>query len=252
LKNLRHLRLSFGATFLWLAVAANTAIGQALTTVNFDSGGQMVYDQNLITPTLLTAGPTGDGNGAVIQLGYYSAATISNNFAGTWIPLTGQTSPNTAIVTGSTEMYNQTSIGDTTMNVGLSGNGVFAIGVNFRPGDPTAGNNLPTSTTIPLAIRFYNGTSIASSTFYNVVSDDGWLWRTPSNPPTNPVIPISLDDQNPDLEWLSIAQGQSANTAFHTTISLAAVPEPATVGVGILCAASLFGSALLRRARRKP
>jgi hypothetical protein len=220
-----------------------TASVQALradsTQVNFDSGlsgVHLVADQN---GTALPGGGLPDGNGAVLQLGYYSAATTANNFAGTWIPLSGQGSNNTAVVPGSTELYNQTSVGDVFANG--PGNGQFAITLLFDLTNPLSSHDLPSSA-VPLSIRFYNGTSIANSSFYNVVSDDVWTWKTPAIPAN--VVNISLDDTG--LEWLSIAQGGLAGTAFRTTIPTA-IPEPSTL------ACLLFGGAgtLALGARRR-
>ena len=216
------------------------------TTVSFDSGSHMIYDQNTAAMNPLSGGTALNGNGDVLQLGYYDGATTANNFAGNWVPLSGEGSLNTAVVpnqgsptplpTG--ETYNQTSIGDVTANG--AGNGTFAISLDFVVGNALSGNSLPPSTTIPLALRFYNGTSIATSTSYNVVSDDLWLWKTPNTPPVN--VTISLED--PNLDWLSVDLGEGANTPFHTTIP---VPEPTTVAAAAVCAVSLIISALRRR-----
>jgi hypothetical protein len=122
------------------------------TTVSFDSGGLQVFDQNTGAMNPLTGGTTADGNGTVLQLGYYDAATTANNFLGNWVPLSGETSLNTAVIpnTGippqnpSGEHYNQTSIGD--MNASGAGNGTFAISLDFVAGNATSGNSLPSST----------------------------------------------------------------------------------------------------------
>lgn len=192
---------------------------QDTTTVSFDSGTQTVYNENTGATIALTGGTTADGNGAVLQLGYFDGATAANNFLGNWVPLTGETSLNTA--------YNTTSIGD--LNANGAGDGTFALSLNFVLGSATTGNSLPASNTVPLSIRFYNGTTLAGSTFYNIVSDDLWLWKIPTTPAANVV--LSLDDLG--LEWYSIFLGGAANTAFHTTIL---IPEPSTValiGLGI-------------------
>lgn len=216
------------------------------TTVSFDSGTQLVFDQNTATSNPLTAGLSGNGDGAVLQLGYYDAATLLNNFGGNWIPLSGATSPNTAVIPGGApvnptgETYNQTSIGDLVANGASSGQ--FALSLNFVSGNATSGNSLPSSPTVPLALRFYNAPTIGGSTFYNVVSDDLWVWKTPTTPPAS--ITISLNDLG--LEWQSVAIGQSANTAFHTTIPTA-VPEVSTVACAFLCAGGLGLHAYRRR-----
>ena len=226
---------------LCLLLTAYVALGQTnTTTVSFISGDHSILDQN---NNPLTAGPVGDGNGAVLQLGYYSGGSTTNNFLGTWVALSGETSLNTAIIAGSAppEQYNQTSIGD--LSVNFADTATFALQLSFRQGDPTSGNSLPASTTIPLALRFYNDTTIASSTHYNVVSDDDWLWKSPSFPPNT--INISLNDVG--LEWLSTAMGQSVANEFHTSIPLAAVPETSTV----VCAAFVAVGLALHASRRR-
>jgi hypothetical protein len=220
------------------------------TTVSFDSGSQFVYDQNTAATNKLTGGTSANGNGTVLQLGYYNAATVANNFQGTWVPLSGEMSLNTAVIPGgatvnpSGETYNQTTIGD--LNFNGAADGQFALSLNFVLGNATSGNSLPASSNVPLALRFYNGTTTANSTFYNVVSDDQWLWKQPVVPPST--VTISLSDSG--LEWLSTYLGQSINTKFHTTISLAAVPEVSTVTCALLCGVALGLHAIRRRRAR--
>ncbi|HJT80857.1 MAG TPA: hypothetical protein VJ719_06650, partial [Chthoniobacterales bacterium] len=210
-------------------------------------GTKAVYDENVALMVPLSGGTPLNGDGTVLELGYFSTATVANNFAGSWVALSGESSLNTAVIPGGLpanptgETYNQTSIGDLTAN-GAS-NATFAISLNFVLGNPTSGNSMPANTTTPLALRFYNNTTIASSTYYNVVSDDLWLWKTPTQVGSN--VTVSLDDVN--LEWLSIFEGQNANTAFHTTIPLAAVPEPGSIAAAILAGATVLLGALRRR-----
>jgi hypothetical protein len=132
------------------------------------------------------------------------------------------------------------------MTLNGGGDGSFFLSLNFVAGNATSGNSFPSSASVPLALRFYNGTTVANSTFYNVVSDDLWLWKSPITPPSN--VTISLDDTG--LEWLSVFLGQNANTAFHTTISIAAVPEVSTVTCALLCVGGL-GLHAIRRRRAK-
>ncbi len=231
--------LRFCLTALFCLSSA-AVYGQS-TNVSFDSGSQTVFNQDTSDTTLLTGGTTADGDGAVIQLGYFSGATADNWFTGTWTPIAGQGSANTETVSGSfpTITYQQISIGD--LNANGAGDGTFALSLTFTAGSMTSGNNLPGSTSIPLAIRFYNGTSIATSTHYNTVSSNGWLWKTPDVVPAT--VTMSLDDS---LAWESIESfAQPFNTAFNTTIL---IPEPSTyalVGLG------LAGMAFLRRRSKK-
>ena len=206
--------------------------------ISFNSGSVNVYNSN--GSTLLSGGSTADGNGAVLELGYYSSGTTLNPFAGTFVALTGAESSNTATVPGSSELMNQTSIGDN--NINGAGDGTFAIGVSFVVGS-NSGFNLP-SAGVPLVIKFFNNTTVAGSTFYNVVANtSNWLWATPGTSPNEPVINMSLDDAG--LSWYSVAvAGQAGTTAFDTTVAL--IPEPtsmALLGAGML----MMGSMVRRR-----
>jgi hypothetical protein len=231
---------------IFLAASCTPAYAQNQTTVNMDSGGLFLFNEGA---TKLTGGTTLDGDGAVIQLGYYNAATASNNFAGNWVALTGEMSLNTKTIPSSndSEPFNKTSIGDLTSQGGVVGE-FWLPALTFVQGSANSGNNLPASSTIPLAIRFYNNTTIATSTFYNVVSDDAWLWQTPVAPQSDTGVNISLSQGG--LEWLSTAMGQPTTNEFHTSIGLQAVPEPTTVAAGTLCAASLIYGALRGRRRK--
>jgi hypothetical protein len=199
------------------------------TTVSFDSGSQTMFNQASIA---LSGGTINDGDGDVLQLGYYTGA----NFTGNWVPLSGETSLNTAIIAGSSpaEPYNKTSIGD--LNSNGAGNGTFAMSLDFVAGSATSGNSLPSNGT-QLALRFYNGTTLASSTFYNAVTDPLWTWKTPATPPA--VVTMSFDDAG--LVW----QG-GVNSAFHTTISFSQVPEPSVIA-SLLVGAAILGSRAIRR-----
>jgi hypothetical protein len=191
---------------LCLALSASALLAD-ITTVNFDSGGFTL--KNFDNVTLLTGGTAADGNGAVLQLGYFTGIP----FTSTWVPLTGSGGANSA--------FSTTSIGDTTANG--AGDGSFAMNLSFTLGSATSGVSLPANLT-QLAIRFFNNTTIAGSTFYNTVTDATWLWKTPATPPAS--VDISLADAG--LIW----EG-GVNSAFHTTI---AIPEPsvlALVGLGL-------------------
>src|SRR5947207_2446042 len=90
-----------------VAAFAFTVRAQVQETVNLDSGSQTVFDQG---NTALTGGTASDGNGAVLQLGYFTTSTPS--FSGTFVPLTGEGSLNTETIPGSSpsEGFNKTSI----------------------------------------------------------------------------------------------------------------------------------------------
>lgn len=147
---------------------------------------------------LLTRGTDNADDGAILQLGYYTMATTLNPFAGAWVPLTGEGSGNSFYST----------VGDKAML-----DGRFAIGLSFFDTNV----NIPNGGT-PLAIRFYNSTSISSSTYFNTVSNTtgAWNWITPVDP--RPSMTISLS--NPGIVW-----EEGSASAFRTTIP---IPEPSS------------------------
>lgn len=235
----KHRKIAFLG--LCLSAALFTQLRADQTTVSFDSGTQTIFDNPALhgnTDVALSGGTSADGNGTVLQLGYFSGP----NFTGTFTALSGEGSANMGIIPGSVpaETYNKTSIGD--LNVNGAGNGTFALSLDFVLGDPLTGNNLPANGT-QLAIRFYNGTTMANSSFFNTVTDSLWVWKTPATPPAS--VTLSLDDAN--LVWESIARvGQAGSTAFHTTIP---IPEPSTM-VSMLTGAGMLGLIVIRRRRR--
>ena len=66
------------------------------------------------------------------------------------------------------------------------------MGLTFSTANGSVtGNNLPTAGT-PLALRFYNGTTLSNSTAYNAVSDAIWAWNAPATPDS--VVTMTFDD----------------------------------------------------------
>lgn len=181
------------------------------------------------TGAVLSAGTSANGDGMAVQIGYYSTATVGNNFSGTWIPLTGQNSVNSA--------YLSASIGDEGTAGGIP-DGEFYSGdqLELIEGSATRGN-FPSSTTIPLSLRFYNAALVSNATRYNTVSDDLWLWKTPgSSSPLATQVIMTLADLG--LEW----EG-GAGSEFKTTL---VIPEPTSAFLLALGAVGLLG----RRRRR--
>lgn len=211
-----------------LAGCLSSVASSAVITVNFDSG-DFVVETDLGNP--LSAGNTSlDGDGFVLQLGYYTGATTGNNFLGNWVSLTGEGSANTGNITGTGLNFNQTTIGDTDDRNPDGAAGTFAVSVTFDTAFANKSQNLP-AVGVPLAIRFFNSTTVGPTALFNVVSNDAWLWQTPGEAPSQPVISMSLSDAN--LEWQSVAQGQS-DTEFMTVI-----PEPSSAALLGLGAAVL-------------
>jgi MYXO-CTERM domain-containing protein len=223
------------------SVLASTGASAAVLTVNFDSGDFTFQDT--LGNALSVGNPLIDGDGVVLELGYYTGATIADNFLGTWVALTGAGSANTGNIAGTSINFNQTSIGDA-VSRGGGDPGTFYISVTFDTTVANKSQSLPALNT-PLSIRFYNQNASLrndSSTLYNAVSNDGWLWQAFGEPgPSQPVMTISLSDTSPNLESESVAKGQAANTVFRTVMT---VPEPTS---GLIGLAGLLGVLGFRR-----
>lgn len=154
--------------------------------------------------TALNAGTSSNGDGAILQLGYYTASTISDPFSGNWVAMTG---PGTSY---------PTTIGD-------SGNreaGSFKIVVLFSQGsysfpEPPVGTLM--------ALRFYDSTSIGTSTYFNAVTDtvDRFAWVAPADPTSSAQLALTFLDVG--IVW----QGGSSS-AYRTTIP---IPEPSSSAV---------------------
>jgi hypothetical protein len=145
-----------------------------------------------------------------MELGYYDAATVGASFVGSWVPLTGSlTSPG-----------NRRTIGD----FGGLPDGRFSIADLFDEFDP----DVPAIGT-PLSLRFYDGTSIESSQFFNTVSTYDAKFRWPSRP--NGLVLFNLDD--PSIYW----EG-GPTSAFRTAIP---IPEATALGFMALGIALIGG-----------
>lgn len=220
--------LSF-ATAAFLLTAASGAFA-ATTTIAFDSGFTSLLYTSAAKTTPLTAGNANTNHdGAILQLGYYTAATSTNPFSGTFIALTGPTSLNTAF-----SGINNTTIGDDYTQG--AGDGNFAITLIFTAGSAASGNSLPAAGQI-LAMQFYNNTTIPTSTAYNVASNSAWTWATPQDGAAAPSLIYSFGNAN--TVWLG-----GASTAYYTSI-----PEPSSLVFGAIGLAGLVW--MVRRPRTR-
>jgi hypothetical protein len=150
----------------------------------------------------LSAGTSANGDGTLLQLGFYSSATASDPFVGSWIVLA------------------TSSIGD----LGVNQQGRFSVSTTLVEGSfisPTPGT--------PLAIRYYDGFTAATSTYFNAASDvtGAWNWVAPGDP-----VPVL----NLQITKLSSVFESGVVGAFQTRISTG-IPEPTAmalllVGVG--------------------
>ena len=216
---MKPFRITSGIASFALFVSSSFA---ASIVVNIDSGDKEF--RNFSDSTVLTAGAKNGANqiadhdGALIQLGYFSNATSADLFSGTWIPLSGEGS---AGFTGPNLNF-RTTIGDNRDN-GV-GDGQFATQLLFTDANPSSFQNLPTPGR-PLAIRVYDGLTLATSTRFETISSNisGWLWRAPGDP--QPVsIDLSLFDSGLRLQSTNAAP--AANGQIRTVTP---VPEPSSL-----------------------
>ena len=198
-----------------LFLSSLTLIHGATTQVAFSIQLNTLKDLN---GTSLTAGTSADGDGTILQLGYYTAATTSTPFAGDWVAMTGPGTP-----------YN-TTVGDS----GNYPNGTFKLEVLFTQGsysftEPAVGT--------PLALRFYNSTSLAASTYFNAVTDTTGVfnWVAPADPTSTARLSLGLSS-------VGIVWQDGSGSAYRTTIP---VPEPSSSALFALL--SLGALAVRRR-----
>ena len=179
----------------------------------------------------LSAGVQGNGDGDLVELGYFSEATVGSPFSGTWIPLT-----------------KQTKVGDSSSGYGF-GNGMFIFTSNFFqnsdqvvvfPTEPkeysedlgfTITSSTPPTGT-PFCIRFYDGSQKGEAR-YNTVTGDNWLWPAfpnGSSIPSNFYIKIASGFAPAGSSWKygSTFEDNDPADRFKTTIS----PQY-TIGVAI-------------------
>lgn len=174
--------LSVVASVAW-ADAASILVNWSVTTVDM----RRLTNR---TSSPLSSGTSAPGDGTLLELGYYSSASVSNPFQGSW----------TVLATSTT--------GDDGMNVAGSFSTKSILGPSSDP---------LLITTTPLAIRFYDGRSVGTSTYFNAVSNTSGAWNyiVPTSP--SPVINIVIDKTN-DVVFQDGGSG-----AFRTVL---AIPEP--------------------------
>ena len=200
--------------------------GAAMVSFFIDSGNRALRNQS---GAALTGGsPAVNFDGAVLQVGYFSSATAGNNFAGNFIPLTGEGS-----------LFNvKTTIGDSILNGGGNGN-IFSDRLDLLTGLNGGANDglLPAANT-PLSIRFYNATTIAASTFFETVSNNIWLFKTPAAAPNNPTVNLFFDSAGLVAKSGAIVAAPGTNINTNTPT---AAPEPTSAAllmVGLVSLAS--------------
>lgn len=226
MKSSKYLFISL-ACFSVLTVFSH---GAAFVSLFIDSGSTRTLRNQ--ANALLTGGSTAvNFDGAVVQVGYYTSATIGNNFgtAGSaFIPLTGESS-----------LFNvRTTVGDSILNGGDNGT-LFSDRLDIIAGlNGGANDGLFPAANTPLSIRIFNNTTIASSTFVESVSNNLWLWKTPAAAPNNPIINLFFDSVGLVAKSGAVVAPTSSNIQTNTPT---AAPEPTSAAllmVGLVSLAS--------------
>ena len=191
-----------------LSFLSTAAFGAAIVTVSFSSGAGKLLTDHL--GGALSGGTLGvNGDGHVIQIGYFSTATVVSLFSGNWIALTGNNGVNSA--------FNTTSVGDG-INSGAGNRAIFSV--TFDLTDSTKNKQLP-SAGVPLGVRIYDVFSATSPAgFYETIVSPDWVFATPLDPPLNPTIAINLTNANAKLASNNTTPGANIQTVTPT------VPEP--------------------------
>ena len=193
-----------------------------------------------LSGTSLTAGVNSvSGDGAIIQLGYFSGATganaSDNNFVGQFIPITGDGSAN--LVSGA--QFDTTIGDDPAAGFGPPFAGQFQLSVIFTP----AGQPVIPPIGAVLSIRIFDKASLtASGVKFMTLSNNAWKWKdfADSTSPSSS-LDISIADTGTRFEnrngaggLVSTPNGSLATGNERPSIS---VPEPscflllATVGM---------------------
>ena len=167
----------------------------------------------------------------VIQFGYYTGATSTNLFAGTWVPLYGAGAPNTLLSNAAMGVGVTTTSGtDDRFNL----SGVVDIST------PNTSTGIPSQGQI-MAMRYYNADSLGAASFFGAASDLDWTWNSPEAAPG-----VATDSFNLGQTGLSYQGGVSA---AGTNIAYSAVPEPTDLRQ--VLGAVAVGALVLRRRRAK-
>lgn len=217
----KKMKTSLIVLLLITRTALSALVYETKVAFRNDAPGEEFYTSS---GSLLDAGTPAPGDGAVLQFGFYSGATHNAPFAGNFIPLTGP---------GSIHGWSST-LGDGPGATAVRPAGQFFSSVFFDLFTDTTNDDLPIPG-VPMAIRFYNGTTIAGSTEFNTVSNvsGAWDWHSTIGGSDHAFADLSAPGL---LLW-----ERGPTTAFHTE---AIVPEPSSTAL-------LIVATVLVAARRK-
>jgi PEP-CTERM motif len=215
------------------SLAACQAATVGLTWQYNNTTPQTIQDQN--GTALSGAGSAADGDGFVLQLGYYSAATAVDPFAGTWTPVFGPGTTNS--------LFSSAGMGDGKATTGTDDRFFFTGTIDTANASTTVG--IPASGQI-MSIRYYNAASLDSATFFGAASNSTWIWTSPGIAPA----PMSFNI-NQSGTVFQAASGSPAPMVPQTNIM--AVPEPSTwalIGFGAATTTAALTGSRRRKMRR--
>lgn len=200
-----------------LSFANSPKISIVWSTENYSSDEYILKDA---VGNPLSAGVQGNGDGDLVELGYYSLATSGSPFAGDWIALT-----------------QNTHVGDSSTGYGFE-DGKFAFTSTFTrdsdtvtifPTEPkvfvetldfTISSTSPPPG-IPICIRFYDSPTKTENTRYNAVTGTNWKW--PSFPngssiPSNSYWKIAAGTPPSGSYWNYGSTFQDSSNPYQATL----------------------------------
>jgi len=196
-------------------------------------GPLSIYASNGTTPLAGAAGSNG-GVGFVVQLGYYTGATTSNAFLGTWTPVFGPSTSNS--------LFSTAGMGDDGGTVETGTNDEFSFTGTVTSATASTEVGIPSAGQI-MSIRYYNATTVAGATDFGAISDpsggSAWLWESPVASPS--IANNSYSFSDPGVTYQGGASEPETNIA-------SAVPEPASLS--LIGGAIGIGAAILSRRKK--
>ena len=134
----------------------------------------------------LTAGQFGGPPGDIIQLGYYTLATTSNPFAGSWVSLANGVIGGKAVTPlGAGRYSHSASLPDASQLLG-----------------------------IPLSIRFYDDNPLQTAIYFNAVADSTGAWNVMNTPMTLSLRGLPKTPNSRRVEFFSRGKSEVQRT-FH-------------------------------------
>jgi len=213
---------------------ASVRLSIVWTSETFDGASNILKD---LSGQPLSAGQVGNGDGDLIELGYFSSSSLQSPFLGEWIPLT-----------------QSTHIGDSSSGYGFD-DGMFTFKTTFTQnsssvttywGEPKAfTENLAFEVTTsvppintPLCIRFYDQPTKGGARF-NTVTGPQWMWPGfpgPNSIPANSYFKIAPGGTPVGSSWKYGSTFEDPDHNFTASltdpISISLSKDPLSSGEG--------------------